>query len=66
MKTVYMEGLPILCAKFLNSSNEILVSGMKKHLLSYNLITDKIEKISSYLFTNRFEKYINNFTVSSD
>ena len=51
MKSVYFDNTPILCAKFINKRNEILVSGMKKHLLTYNLINDKFEKISSNLFT---------------
>ncbi len=66
MKNVYLEGLPIFAAKFINSNNEIIASGMKKHLLSYNLVNDKLEKISSFLFTNRFDKKINNFTVSNN
>ena len=66
MKNIYLEGLPLFCAKFLNSTNEVLAAGMKKHLLSYNLVNDKLEKISSFLFTNRFEKKINYFEVSKN
>lgn len=55
LKQVYFEGLPVLSASFIGSKNELVASGMKKHLLSYNLVTDKVEKISSHLFTQRFD-----------
>lgn len=37
---------------------------MKKHLLSYDLISDKIEKVSSHLFTQRFDTKIENLAIS--
>jgi len=64
VKTLYLDGLPVLKAQFLNESDEVLTCGLKRHLLSYNLINDHIEKISSHLFTDRFDKKIDNFCVS--
>lgn len=55
MKSVYLEGLPITCCRFI-SQQQILAAGFKKHLISYDLVSDKLEKISSYLFTQRFSK----------
>lgn len=39
---------------------------MKKHLLCIDLQKDNIEKISSHLFTNRFEKKLGKFVLSKD
>ncbi|KAL4506056.1 hypothetical protein ABPG72_013817 [Tetrahymena utriculariae] len=64
LKQLYLEGMPILSAGFIPSKNEILACGLKKHLLSYNLLNDRIEKISSHLFTQRFDQKIEHFALS--
>lgn len=63
VKSVYLEGLPIMKAKFINE-NEILACGMKKHLLLYDINSDKIQKISSAIFTSKVDKKIEEFSVS--
>ena len=66
IKEIYLEGLPIKCSKFITSSKEILSTGMKKHIISYDLNTDKMEKISNKNFTEYFHKQIDTFTISPD
>ena len=54
VKQIYLEGLPIKCSKFLSNSDEIISTGLKKHLLCYNLNKDKVEKISNMNLTCNF------------
>eukprot|EP00825_Cyclidium_porcatum_P004534 TRINITY_DN1213_c0_g1_i2.p1 TRINITY_DN1213_c0_g1~~TRINITY_DN1213_c0_g1_i2.p1 ORF type:complete len:313 (+),score=59.43 TRINITY_DN1213_c0_g1_i2:141-1079(+) len=65
MKSIYLEGMPVTCSKFINQ-NQILSSGFKKHLICYDLISDRLEKISSFLFTQRFSKKLDKFVCSTD
>ncbi|KRX05392.1 WD40-repeat-containing domain [Pseudocohnilembus persalinus] len=64
IKSIYLEGLPVETAKFINNKGEILVSGLKKHLLCIDLQKDKIEKVSSHLFTQRFTQKLGKFVLS--
>lgn len=66
IKSIYLENLPIESARFISSRGEVLASGLKKHLLTIDLQKDSIEKVSSYLFTNRFEKKLGKFIMSRD
>ena len=66
LKKVYFEGFPLKKCRFLSQKNQILCSGLKKQLLSYDLQSEKTEKFSSNLFTSYFDKAIDNFQVSAD
>ena len=60
-----MRNFPIQKAKFLSKFSEVLVSSnSKKHFLSFNLEKEKIQKISSALFTENYTKKSNKFEVS--
>lgn len=65
LKTVYFEDFPLKMCRFLGNS-KILCSGLKKHLLIYDVIAEKNEKFASNLFTSYFEKHIENFSLSKD
>lgn len=52
MKTIYFEDFPISDAKFMNTSHTFVVSSFqKKHLIAYNIQSNKETRISSSLFT---------------
>ncbi|EGR30830.1 WD repeat protein [Ichthyophthirius multifiliis] len=67
LKQVYVENFPISTAQFLLQKNQILLASQnKRHLLYYDLVSDKVEKISSHLFTQRFSSKIDKFVISPD
>lgn len=66
MKTLYTKNLPILTAKFNNSYNEILATGLKKYLLSFDLVKESFDKSSPSFITARLENKIKSFALSPD
>lgn len=66
LKKVYFEDFPLKKCRFMAKNQQILCSGLKKHILSYDLIHEKTEKFSSSLFTSYFDKNIDNFSISAD
>lgn len=66
LKKVYVEGFPLKKCRFMAASNQILCSGLKKHLLSYDLVQERTEKYASNLFTSFFDKSVDNFSISQD
>eukprot|EP01016_Furgasonia_blochmanni_P057191 TRINITY_DN9888_c0_g1_i4.p1 TRINITY_DN9888_c0_g1~~TRINITY_DN9888_c0_g1_i4.p1 ORF type:complete len:490 (+),score=76.98 TRINITY_DN9888_c0_g1_i4:60-1472(+) len=66
IKTIYTKGLPLQQVRFLFNKNEVVCSGLKRHLLSFDIVKETFEKISNGLFTSRFDKPPLNFAVSKD
>jgi len=66
LKKAYFEGFPLKKCRFLSNSHQILCSGLKKHLLTYDLLSEKTEKYASNLFTSFFDKSIDDFSISHD
>lgn len=66
MKSLYTKNLPILTAKFNCSNNEILASGMRKYLLSFDLVKETFDKSAPSFITSRLDGKIKSFNLSHD
>ena len=66
MKTLYCKNLPILTAKFNCSSNEVIATGLKKHLMSFDLVKETFDKSAPSFVTARLSNKIKSFTISAD
>jgi U3 small nucleolar RNA-associated protein 18 len=69
IETITLQDMPIFSAKFLNSSQEIILSGRRQHFYLYNLEKNKLERNNGLfshhkevhslekLFTNPYSEY---------
>ena len=66
LKTLYCKNLPVLTAKFNCSSNEVLATGLKKYILSFDLVKETFDKSAPSFVTSRLDGKIKSFTLSPD
>mmetsp|Transcript_10103 Transcript_10103/g.8618 ORF Transcript_10103/g.8618 Transcript_10103/m.8618 type:complete len:115 (-) Transcript_10103:82-426(-) len=66
IKNISLTNLPILTAKFNPSNNEIIGTGLKKYILSFDLIKETFDKSAPSFITSRLDGRIKSFAKSSD
>jgi len=66
MKTLYAKNLPILTAKFNGTYNEVLATGMRKYLLSFDLVKETFDKSTPSFISERLEGRVKSFMLSPD
>jgi len=66
LKNIYLKNLPVVSAQFNCTQNEIVATGLKKYVLSFDLVKETFEKSAPSFITDRLEGKIKSFLISPD
>lgn len=66
LKNIALTNLPILTAKFNPTDSEVIATGLKKYILSFDLVKETFEKSAPAFITSRLDGRIRSFEKSSD
>jgi U3 small nucleolar RNA-associated protein 18 len=66
LKSLFVKNLPIVSAQFNCLNNEVIASGMKEYILSFDLAKETFERSSPSFITDRLQGKIKSCLVSPD